>query len=131
MHTGCSKNGIIVMAPFILKPKRYLIISPDINKLVADLDPASPSNFCYSKNVIKREVDGGKALPKFMDAKKIRRGASKLAPVSEEICLVGVKQGLELIKLNQDTFDLIAIDAAHHVPADIWMEIIEHFKIIV
>ena len=119
IHTGCGKSGIITVAPYILKPKRYLVISPGLNinnQLFDDMNPNNENNFCYSKNILPRD---GKSLPTATTDSKI----PKLA-----ICVVNAQKRIQILKLPKDEFDLIAIDEAHHFPAKTWKAIISHFE---
>ncbi len=114
IHTGCGKSGIIALAPYVLNCKRYLVIAPNLNiknQLSDDMDHLKIQNFCRAKSVI------------------IERDLPKLGDLNSErpICVINAQQIKKILLNSYDTFDLVAVDEAHHWPAKTWKNIVQHF----
>mgnify|MGYP001103505174 CR=1 FL=1 len=142
MPTGTGKTGVMAMLPFGLCNSRVLIITPGkiVRKTVfKEFDSmANPEQtFWYKRKVL-------------LDRKKFPKSYlyqgfdSQIEGAKEQIIrkleladivvtnihkLVGSSDGVNLKNLvHENFFDMIIIDEAHHVAADMWQETLEYFK---
>lgn len=131
LPTGVGKTGVMALAPFSLCSKRTLIITPGTtirNTVIDSLNPENPDNFWYKTNVFQRgfplpnviEYDGNNTPKEVLNAANI---------VILNIQKLQSRLDSSLIhKVDNDFFDFIIIDEAHHSTATTWIECINYFK---
>jgi len=128
LPVGCGKSGLIAITPFSIKSKRVLIIAPGIRikaQLADDFNPSN-SNMFY----LKCQVFEGDDFPEpaIIEGTKTNRADLDLADVV--ITNIQQIQGREnkwLMQLQNDYFDLIIVDEAHHNTAESWDTVRQHF----
>ena len=130
--TGCGKTGIICTAPFGVARGRVLVLTPNLTikrgverslrALDSDGQP-SRDNF-YLKCGVFAEPHH---LPRFVSLSK--------GLVNREDCLradmviSNVQQMARWLRvLDNDFFDFIIVDEAHHDPASTWQIVGDHFS---
>ncbi|MGG3452306.1 DEAD/DEAH box helicase family protein [Domibacillus aminovorans] len=143
MPTGCGKTGLMSLLPFQLSSGRVLIIAPGkiIRKTVfQELDSVSnpEETFWYKRNVIldrhlfpqsyvykgwnsKDHSDRDRTIDKLKSADIVITNVHKITGSSPEQSLTNL--------IDEDFFDMIIIDEAHHVAADMWQKTIDHFNV--
>lgn len=131
LPTGVGKTGVMGLIPFGLCKKRTLIITPGttIKDTVLDsLDPTNPDNFWHKMGII----DSGFMLPNVIEYEGNDTHPEVLS--SANIVILNIQKlqrRLEsslINKVNNDFFDLIIIDEAHHSTANTWIECTNYFK---
>jgi superfamily II DNA or RNA helicase len=128
MPTGSGKTAVLMLAPFILKSKRALVITP------SDLVRAQVANQFRGLEVLKRNG----ALVGALQPPKVELVKSRLADadswdalkdfqvvVSTPNCTSPIIEGVS--NPPADLFDLLLIDEAHHVPAKTWTGVMDAF----
>ncbi|MEK4425470.1 DEAD/DEAH box helicase [Solibacillus sp. FSL K6-1523] len=142
MPTGSGKSGVMALLPFGLSSKRVLIITP--GKIVRsavykNLNTAEnpEKSFWIKQKVIfdyaklprsykyegfNHEKEGVKEAIMFLleRANLVITNVHKIVGSSEEINLKNM--------LPRDFFDLIIVDEAHHVAAEMWQESLNYFN---
>ncbi|HAU33155.1 MAG TPA: hypothetical protein DCW76_02095 [Lysinibacillus sp.] len=142
MPTGSGKSGVMAILPFELAQKRVLIITPGkiIRKTVFEhfdsvhtpeqtfwikyniiLDQKKlPKSYLYTGFNHKNEGELELTLEKLNQSDIVVTNVHKIIGSAQEINL------LNLVK--PDFFDLIIIDEAHHVAANMWKDTINYFS---
>ncbi|PFJ54287.1 hypothetical protein COI99_09620 [Bacillus cereus] len=142
MPTGSGKTGVMAMLPFGLSKGRVLVITPGriVRKTVfKEFDSiTNPENtFWYKRKVIldrskfpksylyqgfnsKDEEAKQQVLRKLDLSDIVITNIHKIVGSSEEVNLK------ELV--DRDFFDMIIIDEAHHVAADMWQNTLDYFN---
>ena len=129
MPTGSGKSGVLILAPFVLRSRRALVITP--SRLV--------------RRQIKEEIatlrvlkDAG-ALPKGMRVPRVVEVEKKLTTEALWNALhaydvvVGTPNSISpgvhgVVDPPRDLFDLVLVDEAHHSPARTWNTLLAHFS---
>lgn len=131
LPTGVGKTGVMALTPFHLCTKRTLIITPGTtirNTVIESLSPSNPDNFWYKTNVFKQtfplpnviEYDGANTPNEILDVANI---------VILNVQKLQFRLNSSLIhRVENDFFDLIIVDEAHHSTAATWIECIKYFK---
>ncbi|MER2190657.1 MAG: DEAD/DEAH box helicase family protein [Solibacillus sp.] len=142
MPTGSGKSGVMALLPYGLSSNRVLIITPgktvrsEIYKHFNTTENPEKS-FWIKHNIIfdysklpksykyegfNSEKEGIKEiiLSLLEQADLVITNVHKIVGSSEEINLKNI--------LPKDFFDLIIVDEAHHVAADMWQESLNHFN---
>lgn len=130
LPTGTGKTGVMAIAPFAVSKSKVLVITPQTvvaNTVMGSLDSLDYKNFWYSSNTIN-DISN---LPSVVHYnKEVTKGTLDLA----DIVVVNIhklQERLEsslLRKVENDFFDFIIIDEAHHSEAQTWKKTVEYFK---
>lgn len=142
MPTGSGKSGVMAILPFGLSKKRVLIIAPGkiIRKTIFEhfdsvntpeqtfwikhdviINPGDlPKSYLYKGFNYKIPEERELTLQKLQDADIVITNVHKIIGSSDEVNLRSL--------VPQDFFDLIIVDEAHHVAANMWKETIDYFK---
>ncbi|MFJ1767997.1 DEAD/DEAH box helicase [Amycolatopsis sp. NPDC088138] len=121
LPVGCGKSGLLALAPFAVASKRTLLVAPNLNiadQLNSDLTPSNPKYF-----YLKRKVLSGSEFP---EPAEIRGTATNFTDlVDADIVITNIQQlqrdgNTWLAQFEEDFFDLILFDEAHHNVADSW-----------
>lgn len=126
MPTGSGKTAVLMMAPFVLKSRRVLVITPGrmVREQIAE-------DFKSLSTLKKATV-----LPADLDAPNVGEVKSKITDVAGWEALRDydvvvstpncVSPGHPDIPAPpDDLFDLVLIDEAHHSPARTWAELLD------
>lgn len=137
LPTGTGKTGIGVLAAYVCKAKKVLVVTPS--------EAISKQQFAQFK-----PVEGALTRP-FIEERGIFTSANEkdwvpltecvlhtkdLEKVVDRIELVITnahkfssdgKKGVDITKFPCDNFSLIIVDEAHHFPAKTWRNIVDHF----
>jgi len=129
LPVGCGKSGLIAISPFATNAQKVLVIAPNLrirDQLGNDLRAGSQSNFYERCEVISRDEQ-------FPDAAIAESGRINIDDFNHsDVVVANIQQisGTEnrwLDQLNNDFFDLILVDEAHHNTAMSWQIIKERF----
>lgn len=142
MPTGTGKTGVMSILPFGLSNGRVLIITPGkiVRKTVfKSFDSVNnPENtFWYKQKVIFDRKQFPKSYlyqgfnPKNQSEKEAMINKLHMADivVTNIHKIVGSNPEINLSNITDpDFFDMIIIDEAHHVAAEMWQQTLNHFK---
>lgn len=130
LPVGCGKSGLIAITPYATEASRVLVIAPGKkirDQLLKDLKFNEPDNF-YKKSDFFSQVSeypevciieaGGKT--NIHDIKGSDIVVSNIQQISGD-------DNKWLSQLDEDFFDLIIIDEAHHNKAATWVKVKESF----
>lgn len=128
MPTGSGKTAVIMSAPFLLKAKRVLIITP--SRLVRSQIANDFAELSTLKKIGALRRVGGKIKVKEIEAVISSDDVDKLKKydviVSSPNSIKASKS--EEISVPSDFFDLVIADEAHHSASDLWKQILNHFS---
>lgn len=129
LPTGTGKTGLIAIAPYAVSKKRVLVITPQTviaNTVMGSLDSSDYKNFWYTSNVIQKMEE----LPSVVHYDKhVTKGVLDIADIVV-LNIHKLQERLEssiLRKVEEDFFDFIIIDEAHHSEAYTWKRALEYF----
>ncbi len=138
LPTGTGKTGLMGLLPFNISEGRVLIITPSliIREGISDeFDTRSPFNFWTEKNVILDEdnlptVYRYAGYDKTGDKKRVVQYLTNSNIVIANIHKVFSQNSKKTLVhlLDEDFFDMIIIDEAHHSEANSWQKAMEHFS---
>jgi superfamily II DNA or RNA helicase len=129
LPVGCGKSGLIAIAPYALNARRALVIAPGTRirgQLDRDLRGSSATNFYERCQIFPPSAA-------FPEAIIIASGRVNLDDIRHcDIAVANIQQiaGAEnrwLDELEEDFFDLILVDEAHHNPAASWQQVKQRF----
>ncbi|MEZ2657240.1 DEAD/DEAH box helicase [Aneurinibacillus aneurinilyticus] len=142
MATGSGKTGLMSLLPFGLSKGKVLLVTPSkiIRKGVfQELDSISnpQDTFWYKYNVIvdrkklpksylykgwdsNSKTDRERTIEKLNSVDIVVTNVHKITGSSEEQALTSL--------VAQDFFDMIIVDEAHHVAADMWQGVLDYFN---
>ena len=116
LPVGCGKSGLICLAPFALQARHALVIAPGLRirrQLADDLRSNSPTNFYERFGIIGAQQD-------FPQTAVIETGRVNMDDIRHcHVAVANIQQiaGEEnrwLDDLENDFFDVILVDEAHH-----------------
>jgi superfamily II DNA or RNA helicase len=129
LPVGCGKSGLIAITPFAVQAHRVLVVAPGLrirDQLSADLRANSASNFYDRFRILSAEahfpevtvVESGR-----VNLDDIRHGHVVVANIQQ----IAGDENRWLDELEQDFFDLVLVDEAHHNPAESWQQVKRRF----
>lgn len=135
LPTGVGKTGLIGILPFGISAGRVLVITPQLvikDAILDSLNPLYPGNFWLTRGVFERpsqlpnviEYDSSQYQNKWF---REALGVSNFVVLNIHKLQKRLDSSLLNI-VNQDFFDMIIIDEAHHSAANTWVEAINYFK---
>ncbi|MBK0127057.1 DEAD/DEAH box helicase family protein [Pantoea sp. S61] len=130
LPVGCGKSGLISITPYASATSRVLIIAPGRkirDQLAKDMKFSEPDNFYH-------KCDFFSDLADFPEVSIIEGGGKTNIHdiLSSDIVVSNIQQisgddNKWLEKLENDFFDLIIVDEAHHNKATTWVKVKETF----
>jgi superfamily II DNA or RNA helicase len=129
LPVGCGKSGLIAITPYAVGARRALVIAPGTRirgQLAGDLRANSPTNFYERCGILSADGD-------FPEAAVVATGRVNLDDIRNcDVAIANIQQiaGDEnrwLDELDQDFFDLILVDEAHHNTAASWQQVKRRF----
>ncbi|MFG1301936.1 DEAD/DEAH box helicase family protein [Xanthobacter sp. V3C-3] len=129
LPVGCGKSGLIAITPYALDAHRALVITPGTrirDQLGNDLRANSTTNFYERCSVFPLDET-------FPEAVVVQSGRVNLDDIRHcDVAVTNIQQiaGDEnrwLDALEQDFFDLILVDEAHHNTAASWQQVKRRF----
>ncbi|ERM20363.1 DEAD/DEAH box helicase [Brevibacillus laterosporus] len=138
LPTGTGKTGLIAIAPFGISEGRVLVITPNlvIREGISDtFDTRTSFNFWSERKVIldEEKLPGVYRYAGYSNTNDKRRVLNLLNKADIVIANIhkvySTKSRKALVNiLDEDFFDMIIIDEAHHSAAESWLKTLEHFK---
>ena len=129
LPVGCGKSGLICIIPFAVQARRVLVIAPGIRirgQLGDDLRANSPTNFYERFGILPQD-----AL--FPEVTIIETGRVNLDDIRHSNVVVANIHQIAgddnrwLDAVDEDFFDLVVVDEAHHNPAESWQQVKRRF----
>ncbi|ADQ14049.1 DEAD/DEAH box helicase [Halanaerobium hydrogeniformans] len=131
LPTGVGKTGLMAILPYHISEGRVLIITPGTtirDSIIDSLDPDNYDNFWLKRKVFK-DVE---KLPNLIE---YEGDDTPLEIINNANIVVLNVHKLQnrldsslLKRVNEDFFDMILIDEAHHSTADTWVEAVNYFS---
>lgn len=131
LPVGCGKSGLITLAPFAIKSKRTLVVAPNVKiseQLSKDFNMSNSKMFYLKCGALDPMKD---SFPESAEIRGTTVNYGDLENADVVITNVQQLQGNEnkwLLKLDEDFFDLIIFDEAHHNVANSWIELRNKFR---
>ena len=145
LPTGAGKTGVGVLAAYVSRAEKVLVITPSIaiskQQLVqfcyqedTDINPLQEKPFLVKRGIFKLE-DRAHWEPKLaLNAIKTADLKTTLAQHCDLVVANAHKYGdgqcrgvnIKIFKKNH--YSLIIVDEAHHFPAETWRRIVDHFS---
>jgi superfamily II DNA or RNA helicase len=130
LPTGSGKTGVMAISPYGIARGRVLIITPQLvikDHVLDSLDPSNVNNFWLRHNILQNfeelpkvvEYDKDTFIEELIESNIVILNIHKLSAQSRNSLLH---------KVDQDFFDMIIIDEAHHSPAQTWQNSLEYFS---
>ena len=131
--------------------KPILVIAPGkviLRQLIDNLVPRDNNTFLIKRGIFNERKDPGRASTSNVSVEEVQRyhymvnvinKASDIAPLAlcqYQICLVNSQKGHTKSReniytwneLDQDSFSVVIVDEAHHLPSKTWKDIISRFE---
>lgn len=129
LPVGCGKSGLISISPFAIQAQRVLVVAPGTRirgQLGEDLRANSPTNFYERFGVLAKNAE-------FPEVAIVESGRINLDDIRHADAVVANIQQIAgadnrwLDSLEEDFFDLVLVDEAHHNPAESWQQVKRRF----
>lgn len=129
LPVGCGKSGLIAITPYAIQARRVLVIAPGTrirDQLGGDMKSSSPHNFYERCAILNADTP-------FPDAVIVASGTVNHDDIANaDIVIANIQQiaGDEnrwLDEFDNDFFDLILVDEAHHNAAISWQQVFDRF----
>ena len=129
LPVGCGKSGLISISPFAIQARRVLVVAPGTRirgQLGEDLRANSPTNFYERFGVLAVNAE-------FPEVAIVESGRINLDDIRHaDVVVANIQQiaGVDnrwLDSLEEDFFDLVLVDEAHHNPAESWQQVKRRF----
>lgn len=130
LPTGAGKTGVMALAPYGICQGRVLIITPQLvikDHVMESLDPSSPENFWLARQVFEAYAQLPVVTEYDKDTLQDELENSNIIILNIHKLTSAHRNSL-LNKVEEDFFDMIIIDEAHHSPAETWQEALRHFS---
>jgi len=123
MPTGSGKTTVLMMAPFVLRKSKVLIVTPSALVRGQIFDDYSNLRTLKRIGVFSKEV----SAPKIFEAKKLYSN-DQLDKIKEASVVIATHKVAVSISSEsiRKSFDYIIIDEAHHIPAPSWQSILNN-----
>ena len=144
LPTGSGKTGVGVMAAYVCKAKRVLIVTPSAAiskqqttqfKIVKDshLNPLNNQPFLFERKIFDIE-DYDRVVPRSLcvletkELKNVQYDRYELVVANAHKFGKGSGRGVDIKVFPRDYFSLVIVDEAHHFPAETWKNIVDRFN---
>jgi superfamily II DNA or RNA helicase len=147
LPTGTGKTGVGVLAAYVCKAKRVLVVTPSeaISKQqLTQFKPVGDISLNPLQNkpfLCEREVFDFKGTPDYDHwvprSKCILKASELKSAIGERYEIVvtnahkfgdGSGKGADINTFPKNYFSLVIVDEAHHFPAKTWKNIVDHFQ---
>lgn len=129
LPTGSGKTGVMAIAPFGISKGRVLIITPQLvikDHVVDSLDPSHPENFWLRHKIFEHFSDLPIVVEYDKETHQSELDESNIVILNIHKLSTRSRNSL-LKRVNQNYFDMIIIDEAHHSPAQTWKNALDYF----
>ncbi len=129
MPTGSGKTAVLVLASYLLRAKRVLVLSSSVlvrGQIVNEFRDLITLKYC---NVFHKDLES----PKVKEIKSAIKTAKDWNELKKYDVVIGIPKSLNegingTLRPSENLFDLILVDEAHHVPAYTWSNIVSAFS---
>lgn len=145
LPTGTGKTGVGVLAAYVCRAHRVLVVTPSVPiskqqmtqfKPEKDetINPLGVHPFILQRGISKQEKAESWAPFNSVCVLKKKELKAALNNKSELVITNAHKfgdesgKGLDIATFPRDYFSLVIVDEAHHYPAKTWKNIVDHFK---
>lgn len=149
LPTGTGKTGVGVLAAYVCRAKRVLIVTPSeaISKQQLtqfkpekdkSLNPLQNKPFLQQREIFNINEDDAEQLELWVPRSKCVLKTSELRNIKEERYELvvtnahkfgdGSSKGIDIKDIPRSYFSLVIVDEAHHFPAKTWKNIVDHFN---
>lgn len=128
MPTGSGKTAVLILSAFLLKAKRVLVISSSILVRGQITHEFQTLETLKNSNVFHSELES----PKVYELKGPIKNQEEWDKLLDYDVVIGIPNSIhagikEEYRPNEDLFDLILVDEAHHTRASTWDKTINAF----
>ncbi len=128
LPTGAGKTAVLVMAAFLLKAKRVLVVSSSVLVRGQIVNEFSELTTLRRLTVVNEEIEN----PKVKEVTSTLTTIEDWNALVDYDVVVGIPNSLynsieEGVIPAIDLFDLILVDEAHHAPAKTWQGLLDYF----
>jgi len=130
LPTGVGKTGLMGLLPYHICKGKVLIITPQLtikDTVVDSLDPDNPESFWYKRKVFERIEQTPSLVEYTSDTKKEILDSANIVILNVHKLQTRL-QTSPLNFLDENYFDMIIIDEAHHSTANSWVATTNYFK---
>jgi len=128
MPTGSGKTAVLVLAAYLLRAKRVLVLSSSVlvrGQISDEFEKLRTLKYC---NVFHKSLD----LPKVKEVKSTIKSQGDWKSLKKYDVVIGIPKSInegitDNLKPPENLFDVILVDEAHHVPAYTWSNTVEAF----
>ncbi len=128
MPTGTGKTGVLMMAPYLLRSQRTLIITP--SRMVRDQIAEEYRSLSLLKRLAVLPEDTPCPIVQSIDSRILREEQWDTLFAADVVVTtpMGSSPAIEEIPHPPDNlFDLLLVDEAHHSPAKTWRALMQAF----
>ena len=126
MPTGSGKSAVLMMVPYVLELNRILIVTPSVMVRSQIADDYSVLSTLKSVGVFSGQIKNP-VVYELLNIFDYETHSKKILScdviVATPTVSLSISKNLQMV----DSFDLIVIDEAHHVPANTWTQILANF----
>lgn len=128
LPTGAGKTAVLIMAAFLLKAKRVLVISSSILVRGQIVNEFADLTTLRKLTVVKDDIE----KPNVKEVSSPLKTIEDWNSLIDYDVVIGIPNSLyssiqDGIMPPVDMFDLVLIDEAHHVPAKTWQGLLNYF----
>lgn len=130
LPTGVGKTGLMGLLPYHICKGKVLIITPQLtikDTVVDSLNPDNPESFWYKRKVFERIEQTPSLVEYTSDTKKEILDSANMVILNIHKLQTRL-QTSPLNFLDENYFDMIIIDEAHHSTANSWVATTNYFK---
>lgn len=128
--TGVGKTGLMGLIPYGICNGRVLVITPQItikDTVIDSWNPDNVDNFWMKRRVFRKKSELPVLVEYYGEIKREVLDSSNIVVINVQKLQTRLEKS-PLNSLEEDYFDMIIIDEAHHSIAKTWVETINHFK---
>lgn len=128
LPTGSGKTAVLNLSAYLLKAKRVLVISSSVLVRGQIAEEFKTLETLKSSNVFHNDLES----PKVKELKSPIRSVEQWNELKNYDVIVGIPNSVniginDVFSPEEDFFDLVLVDEAHHVPAFTWTNVVNAF----
>ena len=142
LPTGSGKTGVGVMAAYVCKARRVLVVTPSEAiskqqltqfKVVGDSNrnPLNKKPFLFERGIFpsyNHLLPSGQCVLETMELRNVLCEDYQLVVTNAHKFGDGSGRGVDIKEFPRDYFSLVIVDEAHHFPAQTWKNIVDRFS---
>ena len=128
LPTGSGKTAVLNLSAYLLKAKRVLVISSSVLVRGQIAEEFKTLETLKNSNVFHNDLE----LPKVKELKSPIRSIEQWVELKNYDVVIGIPNSVNIgindtFRPDEDFFDLVLVDEAHHVPAFTWTNVVNAF----